>query len=88
MSLFEIVEELFTKIKKEFREFDEELRKVNELRLLEQGGRMCNEYVQVFKKVSRESEGRPLIEEFKRELNGNIRRRLVEVELPPTMIKK
>jgi len=88
MSLFEIVEELFTKIKEEFREFDEELRKVNELRLLEQGGRMCNEYVQVFKKVSRESEGRPLIEEFKRELNGNIRRRLVEVELPPTMIKK
>jgi len=82
------VEELFTKIKEEFREFDEELRKVNELRLLEQGGRMCNEYVQVFKKVSRESEGRPLIEEFKRELNGNIRRRLVEVELPPTMIKK
>ena len=32
--------------------------------------------------------GRPLIEEFKRGLNGNIRRRLVEAESPPTTIEK
>ena len=44
------------------------MRKVNKLRLLEQGRRTCDEYVQVFKKVSRESsyKGRPLIEEFKK----------------------
>jgi len=64
-------------MKEEFGKFDEELRKVDELRLLEQKGQTCNEYVQVFKKVLRGSsyEGRPLIEEFKRGLNGNIRRR-------------
>jgi len=36
----EIVEELFTKIREEFGKFDEESRKVNELRLLEQEGWM------------------------------------------------
>jgi len=43
-----------------------------------------------FLKRSRGSsyEGRPLIEEFKRGLNGNIRRRLVEAELPPTTIEE
>jgi len=84
----EIVEELFTKMREEFEGFDKELRKVDELRLLEQGGWTCNKYVQIFKKTSRESsyEGRPLIEEFKRGLNGNIRRRLAEAESPPVMI--
>ena len=48
-----MVEELFTKIREEFGEFDEELRKVDELRLLEQGGQTCNEYIQIFKKTSR-----------------------------------
>jgi len=82
ISVVETMEELFTKIREEFGEFDEELRKVDELRLLEQGGWTCNEYIQIFKKVSRESgyEGRPLIEKFKRGLNGNIRRRLVEAK--------
>ena len=77
MSAVETVEKLFIKMKEEFGKFDEELRKVDELRLLEQKGQTCNEYVQVFKKVLRGSsyEGRPLIEEFKRGLNGNIRRR-------------
>ena len=41
----ETVEELFTKMKEEFREFDEESRKVDELRLLEQGGQTCDEYI-------------------------------------------
>ena len=86
----ETVEELFTKMKEKFREFDEESRKVDELRLLEQGGQICDEYVQIFKKTSRGSgyEGRPLIKEFKRGLNGNIRKRLAEAELPPVMIKE
>jgi len=55
---------------------------------MEQGGRTCNEYVQEFKKVARGSgyQGRPLIEKFKRELNGTIRRKLAKVEEPPTTI--
>ena len=90
LSLVETVEELFKKIREEFGEFDEESRKVNKLRLLEQGGQMCNKYVQIFKKVLRGSgyEGRPLIEEFKRGLNGNIRRRLAKAKLPPTTIEE
>ena len=49
------MEQLFTKIKEEFREFDEGSKKVDELKLLKQGSRTCNKYVQLFKKVSRES---------------------------------
>jgi len=55
ISVVEMVEELFTKMREEFREFDEESRKVNKLRMLEQGGWTCNEYVQIFKKTSRGS---------------------------------
>ena len=86
----EMVEELFTNMKEEFREFDEESRKIDELRMLEQGEQISNKYVQIFKKVSRGSGygNRFLLEELKRRLNGNIRRRLVEAELPPTIIKE
>jgi len=86
----ETVEELFTKMREEFREFNEESRKVDELRMLEQGGLTCDKYVQIFKKVSRGSgyKERLLVEEFKRGLNGNIRRRLVETEFPPATINE
>ena len=75
------VEELFTKIRQEFGEFDKESRKADELRVLEQGSRMVDEYVQEFKRAARGSgyEGRALVEEFKRGLGGVIRRRLVSV---------
>jgi len=58
------------------------------LQTIEQGGRTCDEYVQEFKKVTRGSgyEGRSLIEEFKRGLNGTIRRKLAEAEEPLTTI--
>ena len=45
ISAVETVEELLTKMREEFGEFDEESRKVDELRLLEQGGWTCDEYV-------------------------------------------
>jgi len=47
------------------------------------------EYVQEFKRTARGSgyEGRPLIEEFKRGMNGGIRRKLMEAENPPTSIE-
>jgi len=84
----ESVEQLFTKIRNNFGETLEEKRKIEQLRTIEQGGRTCNEYVQEFKKVARESgyERRPLIEEFKQGLNGAIRRKLAEAEEPPTTI--
>jgi len=84
----ESAEQLFVKIRNNFGEISEEERKIEQLRTIEQGERTYNEYVQEFKKVTRESdyERRPLIEEFKRELNGSIRRKLVEAEEPPTTI--
>jgi len=67
-SEIETTEGLFTKIRNEFGETLEEERKVEQLRTIEQGERTCDEYVQEFKKVTRESgyKGRPLIEEFKK----------------------
>ena len=47
------------------------------------------EYVQEFKKTVRGSEykGWPLVEEFKRGINGGIRRKLMEAENPPISIE-
>jgi len=61
---------------------------VDELRLLEQGGKTVDKYVQEFRRVARGSgyEGRALVEEFKRGLNKVVRRRLAEAEAPPSTI--
>jgi len=66
----------------------EEERKIEQLWTIEQGGRTCNKYMQEFKKVARGSsyKGRPLIKEFKRGLNGAIRRKLAKAEELPTTI--
>ena len=48
----QIVEELFVKIRQEFREFNEESRKVDELRVLEQGGKTVDKYVQEFRRAA------------------------------------
>jgi len=63
----ESAEQLFAKIRNDFEEISEEERKIEQLRTIEQGGRTCDEYVQKFKKVTRESsyERRPFIKEFK-----------------------
>ena len=84
------VEKLFTKIRNDFGEMSEEDRKIEQLWTIEQGGRTCNKYVQEFKKIARRSgyEGRPLIEEFKRGLNGAIRRKLAKAEELPTTIEE
>ena len=84
------VEQLFTKIRNNFGKTSKKERKIEQLRTIEQGGRTCNEYVQEFKKIARESgyERRPLIEEFKRGLNGSIRRKLAEAEELPTTIEE
>jgi len=87
---YETVEEFFTNLRKEFGGGEEESVKAAELRKLEQGGRTMEEFVQEFKRVARGSryEGRPLVEEFKRGMNGGIRRKMMEVENPPTSIKQ
>jgi len=61
-------------IKKEFRRGEEESVKVAELKKLKQGEMMIEEFVQEFKRVVRESryKGRPLVEQFKRGMNGAI----------------
>ena len=79
-----------TRLKREFGGEDEEAVKVAELRKLEQGERTMEEFVQEFKRAVKGSgyERRPLIEEFKRGMNGIIRRKLMEAERPPTSIKQ
>ena len=87
---YELVEEFFTILRKEFGGEEEESVKAAELRKLEQGGKMMEEFVQEFKRAARGSgyEGQPLIEEFKRGMNGGIRRKLMEAKNPPASIEQ
>ena len=87
---YESVEEFLTSLKKEFSGGEEESVKAAELRRMEQGGKTMEEFVQEFKRTARESgyEGRLLVEEFKRGMNGGIRRKLIEAENPPLSIEQ
>ena len=64
---FELAGEFLAEIKKEFGGGDEELVKVAELKKIKQGRRTMEEFIQDFKRTTRESsyKGRLLIEEFK-----------------------
>jgi len=79
---FELAGEFLAEIRREFEGGDEELVKVVELKKIEQGERTMEEFVQDFKRIARESgyEGCSLIEEFKRGMNGSIRKKLMEAE--------
>jgi len=87
---YETAEELLTVLKKEFGGGEEEVVKVAKLRILEQGGKTMEEFIQEFKRAARGNryERRPLVEEFKRGMNGGIRRKLMEVENPLTSIEQ
>jgi len=87
---YEMVEKFLMNLKKEFGGKEEELVKAAELRKLEQGGRTMEEFIQEFKRAARGSryKGRPLVEEFKRGMNGGIRRKLMEAENPPASIEQ
>ena len=76
----ETAEQLFSKIRNNFGETSEEEKKIEQLRTIEQGGRTYDKYIQEFKKIAKGSsyKSRPLIEEFKRDLNGAIRRKARE----------
>ena len=86
---YESAEEFLTSLRKEFGVGEEESVKAAKLRKMEQGEKIMEEYVQEFKRAARGSryERRPLIEEFKRSMNGGIRRKLMEAENPPTSIE-
>ena len=87
---YESAEEFLVYLKKEFGGGEEETVKVVELRRVKQGGKTMEEYVQEFKRIARGSgyKGRPLVEEFKRGMNGGIWRKLMESENPPTSIEQ
>ena len=87
---YENVEEFLTSLRKEFGGGEEEAVKAGELRKMEQGGRMIEKFVQEFKKAARGSgyKERPLVEEFKRGMNREIKRKLMEAEDPPTSIEQ
>ena len=87
---YESAEEFLISLKKEFGRREKESVKAVELRKLEQRGRTMKEFIQEFKRAARRSryKGRPLVEEFKRGMNGAIRRRLMEAENPLTSIKQ
>jgi len=81
-----MVGEFLMDIRKYFGGRDKESTKIAKLKMLEQGGKTMEEFVQEFKRAVRESgyEGCSLIEEFKREINKIIRRKLIEAERPLT----
>ena len=87
---YEMAEEFLTVLKKEFGGGKKEAVKAAELRKLEQGGRTMEEFIQEFKRAVRRSryERRPLVEEFKRGINGGIRRKLIEIENPLASIEQ
>ena len=87
---YKSAEDFLICLKKKFREGEEEAVKATELRKLEQGGKTMEEFVQEFKRVVRGSgyEGRLLVEEFKRGINGEIRRKLIEAENPLASIEQ
>ena len=87
---FEMVGEFLAEIKREFGGGEKEAVKVAELRKIEQGRRTMEEFVQEFKRVARESgyEERSLVEEFKRGMNGVIRRKLMGAENQPGSIEQ
>ena len=87
---FETVGEFLAEIKKEFRGGEEESVKAAELKKLEQGRRMMEEFIQEFKRAVRGSkyERRLLVKEFKREINRMIIRKLMEAENQPGSIEQ
>ena len=87
---YKTVEEFLTALKKEFGRGEKESVKVAELRKLEQGERTMEEFVQEFKRVARDNryKGRSLVEEFKRGMNREIRRKLMKAENQLVSIKQ
>ena len=86
---FELVKEYLLELRREFGGGNEESVKVAELKRIEQEGKMMEEFVQEFKEqLGKVNIRRALVEEFKRGMNGGIRRKLMETEKPPLSIEQ
>ena len=87
---YESAEEFLTSLRKEFGGGKKESVKAVELRKIKQEGKTMEKFIQEFKRVARDSgyEGRPLVEEFKRGINGGIWRKLMEAENLPISIEQ
>lgn len=85
-----MAEEFLLILKKKFKGGDKKSVKVVELRKIEQRGWTMGEFAQEFQRVAKGSgyEKRVLVEEFKREINRTIRRKLMEVERYLTSIEQ
>ena len=79
---YKTVEKFLISLKNEFGGGKGESVKVAELRKLKQGEKTMKRFVQEFKRALRGSryERRPLVKEFKRGINGAIRRKLMETK--------
>ena len=79
-----IVGEFLSDLKEEFGREDHEKIKV------EQESKIIEKFVQEFRRLVRgsEYEGKLLIEELKREMNGIIKRKLIETKCSPRSIKQ
>ena len=79
---YETMEKFLISLKKEFGGGEGESVKVAELRKLKQEEKTMEELMQEFKRAVRGSryEGRPLVGEFRRGMNGVIRRKLIETK--------
>jgi len=77
-------------LKRKFSRGDIEIMKMAKFKKVEQGNRTMEEYVQEFRRVVRGSryKGKPLVEEFEKEMNGKIRRKLIEVEYSTKSIEQ
>ena len=71
---YKTVEKFLANIKKEFGREDKEIVKIAELKRLKQGGKKIKKFMQEFRRVARDSgyEKRPLVEEFKRDMDEMI----------------
>ena len=86
---YKIVGELLSDMKEEFSGGNDEMMKVAESKKVEQRSKTMKEFVQEFRRTAERSryKERPLVEEFKRDMNGVIRQKLIESECLPRSIE-
>ena len=86
---FESVGEFLLKLKKKFRR-NEKLVEVAELKKIKQEKRTIEKFIWEFRSAAKESkyERKALVEEFKKEINRVIRRKLIETERMPMSIEQ
>lgn len=79
---YTMVGEFLLDLKEEFDRRDNETMKMARLKKVEQESKTIEEFIQEFRRAMRESgyERQPLIEEFKREINEVIRKKLIKAK--------